>query len=137
MSVMRLMLTRGLLADRGARPLVVPGLRHGHRPSRHDSVSHRHFGSRAVSTKQLKVAWDIIHRAGGSEVIRYENGDPISMGVFSGRNDAWGALGRDRARLFGDPLQRLGGAAEHRETTSSSDSLVEERPVIESWEDER
>jgi hypothetical protein len=35
-----------------------------------------------VSAKQLKVAWDIIHRAGGSEVIRYENGDPISMGCF-------------------------------------------------------
>lgn len=80
----------------GADPLVVRGLRHGHRPSRHDSASHRRFGSGAVSAKQLKVAWDIIHRAGGSEVIRYENGNPISMGVFSGRNDAWGALGRDR-----------------------------------------
>jgi hypothetical protein len=86
-----------------------------------------------VSAKQLKVAWDIVHRAGGSEVIRYENGNPILVGVFSGRNDAWGALGRDRARLFGDNPLRFA----QPESIPSFCPLVEERPVIESWEDER
>jgi hypothetical protein len=83
-----------------------------------------------------RVAWDIIHRAGGSEVIRYENGNPVSVGVFLGRNEAWEALNRDRLRLF--PV--LGVVNQSLQRISEADSLsdlVEERSVIESWADER